>query len=110
MPVLIINGTKDDTNPYNGGEMFINNASFGVVRSTENTFKYWAGIAGYAGEPEKKMLPDTDPADQKTIESYAYHQKNKPPVTLLKVIGGHHDYPNDIDVYVYAWEFFKTVK
>ena len=108
-PVLIINGTKDDTNPYNGGEMFINNASFGVVLSSEKTFAYWAHLAGYTGIPEKTLLPDNDPNDNKTIESYSYHQKNKPPVTLLKVIGGHHDYPNDIDVYVYAWEFFKSL-
>ncbi|MGG9962792.1 alpha/beta hydrolase family esterase [Ferruginibacter sp. SUN106] len=109
-PVLIVNGTKDETNPYNGGEMFVNNASFGVVRSTENTFHYWASLAGYNGEPVKTLLPDADPNDQKTIEEYDYRQKNKPPVTLLKVVGGHHDYPNDIDVYVFAWAFFKSVK
>jgi polyhydroxybutyrate depolymerase len=108
-PVLIINGTDDQTNPYNGGEMFINNASFGVVLSTEKTFAYWAHLAGYTGIPEKNVLPDTDPNDKKTIESYSYHQKNKPTVTLLKVVGGHHDYPNDIDVWVYAWEFFKSI-
>jgi polyhydroxybutyrate depolymerase len=107
MPVLIINGTLDGTNPYDGGEMFVNNASFGVVRSSTGTFKYWAELAGYTGEPIKQSLPDTDPADNKTIESYTYKQKGKPEVTLLKVIGGKHDYPNDIDVYVYAWEFFK---
>jgi polyhydroxybutyrate depolymerase len=100
----------DNTNPYNGGEMFVNNASFGVVRSSDRTFQYWASLAGYSGEPEKKLLPDTDPADQKTIESYTYHQQYKPTVSLLKVIGGHHDYPNDIDVYLYAWEFFKGLR
>jgi polyhydroxybutyrate depolymerase len=109
-PVLIINGTKDATNPYEGGEMFVNNASFGVVNSTESTFRYWAGLAGYTGEPQKKLLPDTDPADNKTIEAYTFQAKGKPEITLLKVIGGHHDYPNDIDVYVYAWEFFKRQK
>jgi polyhydroxybutyrate depolymerase len=109
-PILIINGTDDQTNPYNGGEMFVNNASFGVVLSTENSFHYWAALAGYKSEPVKTILPDTDPADKKIIEHYSYKQNNKPPVTLLKVVGGHHDYPNDIDVYVYAWEFFKTVK
>jgi len=109
-PVLIINGTDDKTNPYNGGEMFVNNASFGVVLSTENSFHYWASLAGYTGTPTKTLLPDTDPADKKTIEQYRYKQNNKPPVTLLKVVGGHHDYPNDIDVYLYAWEFFKAVK
>ena len=110
LPVLIINGTDDKTNPYNGGEMFVNNASFGVVRSSENTFAYWAKLAGYTGNPEKTILPDTDPTDQKTIESYAYYQRHKPTVTLLKVVGGHHDLPNDIDVFLYIWEFFKGVK
>jgi polyhydroxybutyrate depolymerase len=110
LPVLIINGTDDKTNPYNGGEMFVNNSSFGVVRSSENTFAYWAGLAGYKGTPEKKLLPDTDTADHKIIESYSYHSAGKPPVTLLKVVGGHHDYPGDIDVYLYAWNFFKGMK
>lgn len=107
LPVLIINGTDDKTNPYNGGEMFVNNASYGVVRSSENTFKYWSLLAGYRDAPKKILLPDTDITDHKTIESYAYTAPDKPSVTLLKVIGGHHDYPNDIDVYVYVWEFFK---
>ena len=110
MPVLIINGTDDQTNPYNGGEMFVNNSSFGVVRSTEKTFAYWSALAGYKGAPAKKILSDTDPNDQKIIESYTYQQQNKPRIVLLKVVGGHHDYPNDIDVFLYAWEFFKSVK
>ena len=85
----------------------MNNASFGVVRSTENSFRYWSGLAGYKGEPVKKLLPDTDPNDQRTIESYTFKKAGKPEVTLLKVIGGKHDYPNDIDVYLFAWDFFK---
>jgi polyhydroxybutyrate depolymerase len=56
------------------------------------------------------LLPDTDTTDHKTIESYAYKAANKPPVTLLKVVGGHHDYPGDIDVYLYVWDFFKAIK
>ena len=107
LPVLIINGTDDKTNPYNGGEMFVNNASFGVVLSSENTFAYWSSLAGYSGAPQKTLLPDTDTTDHKKIERYSFNAQNKPPVTLLKVVGGHHDYPNDIDVYVYVWEFFK---
>jgi polyhydroxybutyrate depolymerase len=108
VPVLIINGTQDEVNPYNGGEMFVNNASYGVVRSTDNTFHYWATRAGYTGQPEKIALPDADPADGKTIEQYRYNASGKPQVTLLKVIGGKHDYPNDIDVYRTAWEFCKA--
>lgn len=110
LPVLIINGTADGTNPYNGGEMFVNNSSFGVVRSSEGTFQYWANLAGYKGVPEIQVLPDNDPNDQKRIEAYTYRQKKHPTVQLLKVIGGKHDYPNDIDTYVYIWNFFNAVR
>lgn len=107
IPVMIINGTADPLNPYNGGMMVSGNVTFGYVRSTERTFKYWANLAGYTSEPEKESLPDTDPTDGRTIERYTYKQKGKPEVVLLKVIGGKHDYPKDIDVYEEAWEFFK---
>jgi polyhydroxybutyrate depolymerase len=110
LPVLIINGTADGTNPYNGGEMFVNNASFGVVRSSEGSFHYWANLAGYNGQPKVELLPDNDPNDQKRIEAYTYKQKKHPTIQLLKVIGGKHDYPNDIDTYVYIWNFFKAVR
>ena len=110
LPVLIINGTLDNTNPYNGGEMFVNNTSYGVVRSTENTFRFWSSLAGYKGIATKKILPDNDPSDQRTIESYTFSKKKKPTIQLLKVIGGKHDYPNDIDVFSYVWEFFKKAK
>lgn len=105
--VMIINGTDDSLNRYNGGDMNIPGTFLGKVRSTENTFKYWADLAGYTGEPVKENLPDLDPTDGKTIQRYSYKQKSKPEVVLLKVIGGKHDYPNDINVYLEAWEFFK---
>jgi poly(3-hydroxybutyrate) depolymerase len=107
IPVMIINGTLDQINPYNGGKMIVNNSNFGVVRSSEESFAYWSSLAGYSGQPVKKLLPDTDPGDKKRIESYTYKSKNKPEITLLKVVGGKHDYPNDIDVFLYIWDFFK---
>jgi hypothetical protein len=88
--------------------MFVNNSSYGVVRSSDNSFHYWSSLAGYTGDAVKKILPNTDPNDGKTIESYSYNEAGKPGVTLLKVVGGKHDYPNDIDVYLYAWHFFKS--
>lgn len=108
VPVMIINGTNDEVNPYGGGLMQAgNNVNFGYVRSTDNTFGYWAGLAGYRGEPVKENIADKDPNDGKTIDRYTYKRKGKPEVVLLKVNGGKHDYPNDIDVHVEAWEFFK---
>ncbi|RAJ95739.1 polyhydroxybutyrate depolymerase [Larkinella arboricola] len=107
IPILIVNGTADQTNPYEGGEVRANGISLGLVRSTDRTFRYWSDLAGYQQQPSKTRLPDTDPNDGKTIERYTYQAKGKPEVTLLKVIGGKHDYPNDIDVYLEAWAFFK---
>lgn len=108
LPVLIINGTLDNVNPYDGGEMFVDNKSYGVVRSTDNSFAYWSALAGYTGKAIMQLLPDSDTADQRIIESYSYKEKGKPQVRLLKVVGGKHDYPGDIDVYTYAWNFFKS--
>ena len=108
LPVMIINGTEDKINPYNGGEVILGqNQNMGFVRSTERTFKYWATLAGYSGEPAFMKIPDNDPNDGKMIERFTFKEKQKPEVVLLKVIGGKHDYPNDIDVHVEAWEFFK---
>jgi polyhydroxybutyrate depolymerase len=107
IPVMIINGTNDPVNPYNGGEVIIPGTVLGTVLSTDETFHYWAGLAGYTGEPIKDLLPDLDPNDGKTIERYLYQQKGKPEIELLKVIGGKHDYPNDIDVYLESWNFMK---
>ncbi|HOX84101.1 MAG TPA: poly(3-hydroxybutyrate) depolymerase [Chryseolinea sp.] len=107
LPIMIVNGTEDPLNHYNGGMMQMGNIVLGNVRSTDRTFQYWSELAGYTGEPKKQLIPDTDPSDGKTIERYTYKQKGKPEVVLFKVIGGKHDYPNDIDVHVEAWNFFK---
>lgn len=105
--IMIINGTQDPVSPWEGGLVSAGAITMGPVRPTEATFAYWAKQAGYMGTPVKEHLPDTDPGDGKTIEKYTYSDAHKPDVVLLKVIGGHHDYPNDIDVYLEAWNFFK---
>ncbi|GAB3021432.1 CE1 family esterase [Spirosoma pulveris] len=107
VPVMIVNGTLDKTNPYDGGVVVLaKNMNMGAVRSTDRTLAYWAGLARYQGKPTQENLPDTDPADGKTIERYTYKERGKPEIVLLKVIGGKHDYPNDIDVHVEALRFF----
>lgn len=107
LPVLIINGTADPLNKYEGGMMRSGNFIMGKVRSTDRTFRYWAELAGYHGNPMMTRLDDVDPNDGKIIERYTFKDKGHPEVTLLKVINGKHDYPNDIDVHLEAWTFFK---
>ncbi len=108
LPVMIINGTADKVNPYNGGEVILGqNKNYGFVRSTERTFKYWASLAHYKRKPKMELLPDLDPKDGKTIEKYSFKKGRKPEIILLKVNNGQHNYPNDIDVHLEAWAFFK---
>jgi len=107
IPIMIVNGTADPVNPYEGGMMKGDNFVMGTVRSTNQTFQYFAQLAGYQHKPKQETVADSDPNDGKIIERYTYKAKGKPEVVLLKVVGGKHDYPNDIDVHVEAWEFFK---
>lgn len=108
IPVMIVNSTLDKINPYEGGEVNLgSNVKLGFVRSTDRTFQYWAQLAGYKHNPKMIPLPNTDPNDGKTIEKYTFKKRKKPEITLLKVISGKHDYPNDIDVHLEAWAFFK---
>ncbi len=104
--MMIVNGTDDKINPYLGGEVILNTGNFGRVVSTDKSFSYWSALAGYSGNPSFELLEDTDPKDGKRIEKYSYTGKKKE-VVLLKVVGGKHDYPGDIDVHLYAWNFFK---
>lgn len=107
IPIMIVNGTEDKLNKYEGGMMQLGTLTLGNVRSTDRTVQYWAELAGYKGKPVMTTLPNSDPNDGKTIERYTYKEQGKPEIVLLKVIGGKHDYPNDIDVHGEAWEFFK---
>ncbi|ODS80788.1 MAG: poly(3-hydroxybutyrate) depolymerase [Cytophagaceae bacterium SCN 52-12] len=103
---LIINGTADPVNPDEGGEMKAG-FSLGRVVSTRESFAYWARLAGYEGEPEKKALPDPVPGNNISMESYSYKKEGRPEVTLIRVINGVHGQPEDMDFYTEVWDFFK---
>lgn len=104
--VLIANGTKDGLNKYNGGEIIINNNSWGVMMSAEQTFKYWANLAGYNSSPLSQELKDSFPDNDQTITKFSYDQKGKPAVVLLRVNEGEHNFPKDVDIFLCAAEFF----
>ncbi len=107
LAVMITNGTADQTNPYNGGEVKIPGVSLGMVRATEQSFQYWANLDGYKGNPVKSIVPDADTSNDITIEKYTYKKKGQPEVTLLKVINGKHQWLTDMDVLEESWKFFK---
>jgi polyhydroxybutyrate depolymerase len=105
--VMITNSTEDDLNPYNGGKMVLNGANWGEVRSTERSFQYWAALAGYQGPPNVDDLPDRDTSNNQTITRYTFKHRDKPEITLLRVNGGVHAFPKDIDIFLESWAFFK---
>jgi polyhydroxybutyrate depolymerase len=105
--VMITNGTADQLNPYGGGKMIMNGASWGEVRSTERSFHYWAEVAGYQGQPLVEDLTDSDTTNQQTITRYTHKEAEKPEVTLLRVNGGGHAFPQDIDIFLESWAFFQ---
>ncbi|GGM83898.1 hypothetical protein GCM10010967_14640 [Dyadobacter beijingensis] len=107
IPVMITNGTADQTNPYNGGEVNTPGVTLGTVRSTDQSFQYWAKLDGYSGEPVKSVMPDGDTSNNITVEKYTYKQNGKPEVTLLKVVNGKHEFVTDFDMFEESWKFFK---
>ncbi len=107
IPVMITNGTADQTNPYNGGEVKTPGVTLGTVRSTDQSFQYWAKLDGYTGEPLKSIMPDGDTSNNITVEKYTYQKKGKPEVTLLKVVNGKHEFVTDFDMFEESWNFFK---
>ncbi|GGH35717.1 hypothetical protein GCM10007423_27550 [Dyadobacter endophyticus] len=107
IPVMITNGTADQTNPYNGGEVKTPGVTLGTVRSTDQSFQYWAKLDGYAGEPAMSVMPDGDTSNNITVEKYTYRRKGKPEVTLLKVVNGKHEFVTDFDMFEESWNFFK---
>ncbi len=108
IPMLIINGTADNVNPYDGGMVNLGpGKSMGAVRSTDRTFAYWANLAGYTGLTTEEKIPDITLTDNQTIERYTYRATGKPDIELLKVNGGKHEYPRDLDPHLEALSFFE---
>jgi len=125
VPVLIMNGTEDPMNPWEGGEVALYGlfANRGEVHSTPDSIRYWAGLAGYTGEPAVERLPDRDADDGSYVEVHRWAEPGRPEVVLYAVVGGGHTLPNlewswprligptnhDIDGPREIWRFFARV-
>lgn len=94
---LVMNGTEDPVNPYEGGlvEIF-GNTSRGRVLSSAATAGYWAGLAGYDGEGERSRWPRRVPDDDTWVESVEWSGQGRVPVSLVTIYGGGHTVPNPV--------------
>jgi len=122
--VLLMDGTADPINPFTGGEVKLGkNGSRGIVRSTDETARYWAQLGGYVGDPETDALTHRDPGDPTSVTVWDWHEAGKKPVIAFVVNGGGHVVPNphftgapalgpvtrDIDAPQAVWGFFDSV-
>ncbi|HSB98046.1 MAG TPA: PHB depolymerase family esterase [Spongiibacteraceae bacterium] len=122
---LLINGTKDPMNPFNGGKVALYGilGDRGDVISSQATVQYWAKLAGYDNAPIQNQLPDIDPNDNSVVDVSRWAAEGKKTVALYAIQNGGHNVPNpnmrypraigqtnhDIDGADVIWEFFKTV-
>jgi polyhydroxybutyrate depolymerase len=86
---MIINGTKDPIEPWNGGEVH-----FGMMMSVAETVKFWVNKNRCTIQPLSIQLPDNGSKDGTSVrvETYA-GGKAGAEVILYSVEGGGHTWP-----------------
>ena len=96
VPVMLINGTRDRINPYEGGRVSVFGfASRGTVRSAPASAGYFAALAGLA-TPERRQLAESG---QSRVEQWRWFERGTPEVVLLAVHGGGHVVPGPLAVF-----------
>jgi polyhydroxybutyrate depolymerase len=89
--VMIMNGTKDPLNPFDGGEVkLFGLLKRGKVRSSRESGQYFAGLNDIAGAPETN---ETQVADEVRVEQVLWRNDSKVEVELMAIHGGGHGMP-----------------
>jgi polyhydroxybutyrate depolymerase len=105
VPILMLNGTEDPLNPFEGGAMSFAGGLIdrGEVLGSEEMLAYFGELAGHQGEPRRERLPDLDPNDGSHIERVGWEAQGgtlvdearaSTPVWLYTVVGGGHNVPH----------------
>lgn len=95
VPMLLINGTADAINPYQGGLVSIlGNTSRGTVLSTEKSIEYWTQLGNCEANPKITKIVDANTEDESQIEQWDWVCDSIPQVRLYKVINGGHTIPS----------------
>jgi len=123
VPVLIINGTDDPLERWDGGEIRLGRNTFGIVLSVADTVKFWVGKDQCSPSPTIRQLPDKDPSDGTMVRKEVYGGcQDGAEVVLYAVEGGGHTWPGglqyltpviigktsrDFNASEVIWQFFK---
>lgn len=91
LPVLIINGTEDPLERWEGGEIRLGRNTYGTVISVAKTVEFWVEKNHCSSLPSVTQLQDKDASDGTTvrIESYGGCQDGAE-VVLYAIEGGGH--------------------
>lgn len=89
--VMIMNGTKDPLNPFDGGEVkLFGLVRRGKVRSSRESGQYFADLNGIAGAPVTNETPLTGEA---RVEQVLWRDGSTVEVELMAIHGGGHGMP-----------------
>ncbi len=89
--VMIMNGTKDPINPFDGGEVkFFGLLKRGKVRSSRESGQYLADLNNITGTPETS---ETQVTDGFHVEQVLWRNDSKIEVELVAIHGGGHGIP-----------------
>jgi len=124
--MLLMNGTKDPFNPWNGGDVVLYGVwgNRGPVLSAQASIEYFLRLDGLSGPPATTKIPDADTSDGCTAERRRWSAPGKRSVTLISVVGGGHAVPHpathgprllgnsnrDFHAANEIWEFFRKAE
>ena len=112
VPVFETHGTEDDVTYYDGDPY--NADGWGVYLDIPTTIDYFVEQNNLS-ELTFFEIPNTNPNDGSTIESYIYSSPySNDEVWLYKVINGGHDWPGawgnmDVNISEEIWKFFNQM-
>lgn len=124
--VMVINGTADPMNPFDGGTVALYGlfGNRGTVLSTLATIDYFARLAGHRGPPLVTPFPDAAKHDSSRADLRVWSDGPGPRVALIVVHGGGHTFPfprdryprflgptnADLDAAAEIWRFFSDAR
>jgi polyhydroxybutyrate depolymerase len=94
VPVLMLNGTEDPINPYQGGDVTIfGHGNRGRVLSAADSAAWFAKLDGAESTGQAERLSSTAPADAGWAERSVWKSPSGVEVNLYTIHGGGHTLP-----------------